>query len=125
MNISNGTRQGAILSPLFWAVYADPLLRRLRDLGLGVHIAGLFVGAVCYCDDVLLIAPTRSAMQRMLLEMEAFANESNIQFSTNPVPSKSKSNDSRGYLASMTFMLLISGRKDGRRLSEKNNCISC
>ena len=70
MSISNGTRQGAILSPLFWAVYADPLLRRLRDLGLGAHIAGLFVGAVCYCDDVLLIAPTRSAMQRMLLEME-------------------------------------------------------
>ena len=32
--ISNGTRQGAILSPIFWSVYADPLLRRLRALGL-------------------------------------------------------------------------------------------
>ena len=40
---------------------------------------------------MLLIAPTRSAMQRMLLEMEAFAEESNIMFSTNPLPSKSKS----------------------------------
>ena len=29
MSISNGTRQGAILSPIFWAVYADPLLQRL------------------------------------------------------------------------------------------------
>ena len=62
MTISNGTRQGAILSPIFWAVYADPLLRRLRDLGLGAHVGGLFVGAVCYADDVLLIAPTRTAM---------------------------------------------------------------
>ena len=62
MCISNGTRQGAILSPIFWAVYADPLLQRLRDLGLGAHVAGLFVGAVCYADDVLLIAPTRTAM---------------------------------------------------------------
>ena len=91
MNISNGTRQGAILSPIFWAVYADPLLQRLRDLGLGAHVAGIFMGAVCYADDVLLIAPTRSAMQRMLFEMEAFAEESNIMFSTHHLPSKSKS----------------------------------
>ena len=49
------------------------------------------MGAVCYADDVLLIAPTRSAMQRMLFEMEAFAEESNIMFSTHHLPSKSKS----------------------------------
>ena len=91
MTITNGTRQGAILSPNFWAIYADPLLERLRGLGLGAHVAGLFVGAVCYADDVLLIAPTRSAMQRMIYEMEEFARESNIIFSTNPVPAKSKS----------------------------------
>ena len=88
--ISNGTRQGAMLSPIFWAIYADPLLKRLRSLGLGAHVAGLFMGAVCYADDVLLIAPTRSAMQRMLFELEAFAEESNIMFSTDPSPSKSK-----------------------------------
>ena len=87
MTISNGkARQGAILSSILWAVYADPLLQRLRDLGLGAHVAGLFMGAVCYADDVLLIAPTRTAMQRMLSEMEAFAEESNVTFSTHPVP---------------------------------------
>ena len=46
---------------------------------------------VCYADDVLLIAPTRNAMQRMLLEIENFAAASNIDFSTDPLPSKSKS----------------------------------
>ena len=88
--ITNGTRQGAILSPLFWSVYVDPLLKRLRTLGLGAHVAGLFMGAVCYADDVLLIAPTRSALQRMLYELEDFAKESNVIFSTDPVPTKSK-----------------------------------
>ena len=88
MTMSNGTRQGAILSPIFWAVYADPMLQRLRELGLGAHVAGLFMGAVCYADDVLLIAPTR--MQRMLMELEDFAEDSNINFSTDPIPHKSK-----------------------------------
>ena len=91
MTISNGTRQGAILSPFIWAVYADPLLKRLRSLGLGAHVFGKFMGAVCFADDLLLIAPTRSAMQRMLLEMESFAQEFNITFSTDPSPAKSKS----------------------------------
>ena len=90
MTIANGTRQGAILSPIFWAVYADPMLQRLRQLGLGAHVAGLYMGAVCYADDVLLIAPTRNAMQRMLVELEAFAEESNITFSTDPEAQKSK-----------------------------------
>ena len=66
------------------------MLKRLRDLGLGVHVIGLFMGAVCYADDVLLVAPTRSAMQRMLWEVEMFAKESNIEFSTDPIPGKSK-----------------------------------
>ena len=48
------------------------------------------MGAVCYADDVLLIAPTRNAMQRMLIELEDFAEDSNITFSTDPIPHKSK-----------------------------------
>ena len=48
------------------------------------------MGAVCYADAVLLIAPTRSAMQRILLEIESFAEESNVTFSTDPLPTKSK-----------------------------------
>ena len=71
MTMSKGIRQGAVLSPLFWSIYVDPLLKHLR--GLGAHVAGIFMGAVCYADDFLLIAPTRSAMQRMLEETEVFA----------------------------------------------------
>ena len=67
------------------------MLLHLRRLGLGAHVAGIFMGAVCYADDVLLIAPSRNAMQRMLLELEKFALESNITFSTDPTPAESKS----------------------------------
>ena len=90
-SISNGTRQGSVMSPILWAIYCDPLIKRLRKLGLGAHIAGLYMGVACFADDVILIAPCYQAMQIMLQEVEAFAQEHNVQFSTDPVPQKSKS----------------------------------
>ena len=64
---------------------------RLRALGVGCRMGGLFVGAFLYCDDILLIAPNRHAMVLMLRECEMFAEESNVIFSTDPDPQKSKS----------------------------------
>ena len=90
-SITNGTRQGAILSPFFWAVYCDLLIKELRKLGVGAHIAGMFMGVACYADDVVLIAPCRQAMQMMLNTVKSFADRYNISFSTDPEPKKSKS----------------------------------
>ena len=49
------------------------------------------MGCVLYADDLLLIAPSRSAMQRMLEEINSFAKEVNITFSSDEDPNKSKS----------------------------------
>ena len=90
-SITNGTRQGAILSPTFWSVYCDLMIKELRQLGVGAHVAGMFMGVACYADDVVLIAPCRQAMQMMLNTVEDFAARYNISFSTDPDPRKSKS----------------------------------
>ena len=89
--ITNGTRQGSILSPFFWAIYCDDLIKELRKLGVGAHVAGLFMGIACYADDVVLIAPCRQAMDLMLAKVEEYAIRHNISFSTDPCPAKSKS----------------------------------
>ena len=65
-------------------------LFELRSLGVGCYVAGLFYGAVGFCDDILLLAPTRDGMQLMLNVCEAFALRNNLQFSTDPNPTKSK-----------------------------------
>ena len=49
------------------------------------------LGVVCYADDVLLMAPTRQAMEQMLRVVEKFAADSNVKFSTDPNPAKSQS----------------------------------
>ena len=89
--IANGTRQGSVASPAFWSVYLDPLFAELRKEGVGCHLAGMWMGAVGYADDVILLAPSRAAAQRMLGTCERFAAANNIQFSTNTDPDKSKS----------------------------------
>ena len=54
---SNSIKQGSVASPPFWSIYIDPLIARLREDGVGCHIAGLFRGVIVYCDDLLLLAP--------------------------------------------------------------------
>ena len=58
----NGTRQGSVLSPYFFGVYIDELLQMLRRSGVGCYIGGRFFGAMGYADDLILLAPCRSAM---------------------------------------------------------------
>ena len=89
--IMNGIRQGSIASPVLWAVYCDQLIKELRHLGLGAHVAGLFMGVAAYADDLVLVAPTRHAMQLMLAVCEKYAEQYNIKFSTDINPNKSKS----------------------------------
>ena len=88
--ISNGTRQGSVLSPILFSVYLDDLLRKLRGLQLGCHIGGYWLGGCGYADDLILLAPSRDVLQRMLEVCETYASEHNLVFSTDPEPAKSK-----------------------------------
>ena len=88
--IVNGTRQGSVLSPTLFAVYMDEILVKLRSLGVGCYVEEVFMGAMGYADDLVLLAPSRSAMQLMLDACEDFGTRNNLKFSTDNDPSKSK-----------------------------------
>ena len=88
--LTNGTRQGSVLSPALWCIYLDDLLVELRSLKLGCYVAGVWVGACAYADDLLCMAPTRSMLQKMVSVCEQYGKTHNMVFSTDPVPSKSK-----------------------------------
>ena len=60
--VSNGVRQGSVLSPVLFAVYLDGLLQKLSETGVGCYRGTHFVGAVCYADDIALLAPSPSAL---------------------------------------------------------------
>ena len=65
-SVSNGVRQGGVLSPYLFVVYVDGLLEELSNGGVGCYWGSSFVGALAYADDVLLLAPFASALRCML-----------------------------------------------------------
>ena len=88
--LTNGTRQGSVISPALWCIYLDGLLWELRKRKLGCFVRGLWMGACAYADDLLCLAPTRLVLQKMMEVCEQYGREHNLVFSTDPVPSKSK-----------------------------------
>ena len=88
--ITNGTRQGSVLSPALFSVYLDDLIQKLRKLGLGCHVGGWWIGACGYADDIILLAPLRSVLQEMVRVCQEYGESHNLIFSTDHNPSKSK-----------------------------------
>ena len=78
--VSNGVRQGGVLSPILFTVYLDELLQWLTALGIGCHVGHHYVGSTCYADDITLLAPSPSALRVLLRECELFASEHNLKF---------------------------------------------
>ena len=50
-SVSNGVRQGSVLSPVLFSVYLDELLEKLSNSGVSCHWGGSFVGALCYAEQ--------------------------------------------------------------------------
>ena len=79
-SVSNGVRQGSVLSPVLFAVYLDGLLSELEGSGVGCYWGAHFVGAVCYADDIALLTPCPSAMRTMLSVCEEYAVTHGLKF---------------------------------------------
>ena len=79
-DVTNGVRQGGILSPLLFTVYIDELLEKLKRNGIGCHMGHHFVGALGYADDIILLCPSVAGLKDMIKICEEYANEHNIIF---------------------------------------------
>ena len=85
-SVSNGVRQGGVLSPILFIVYIDELLIRLQSQAVGCHWSHYFAGAFGYADDIVLLAPSASALRMMLNACCQFATDYNLIFN----PGKTK-----------------------------------
>ena len=86
--ISNGVKQGAVLSAILFCVYVNDLYKLLRKRRSGCWINGHYMGILGYSDDILLLAPTVDSLKDMVKSCEDYAINHNLEFSTNSIPKK-------------------------------------
>ena len=97
-----GLPQGAVLSPLLYALYINGFAEELREQQLGVDVYGRRVGILLYADDIVLIAENADQLQLMLDRATHYASRWQFRFNTKPgksdvviVPQQRKTRDFR------------------------------
>jgi hypothetical protein len=65
-NVSNGVRQGGLLSPTLFTVYMNELIEGLNATGVGCFISGKCVNNLLYADDTALLSPSVKSMNMLL-----------------------------------------------------------
>src|SRR5258706_15390528 len=66
-----------------FCVYIDDLLVKLSESNVGCYVGLNFVGALAYADDIVLIAPSPSAMRKLLTVCDVYASSYDIVFNAN------------------------------------------
>ena len=78
--VSNGVKQGGILSPILFNVYMDQLSVKLNASNIGGAIGGVLVNHLCYADDICLISLSSAGMQQLLNICDTYAKEYDLLY---------------------------------------------
>ena len=70
--IGKGARQGCILSPCLFNVYAEYIMRNagLEEAQAGIKIAGKNLNNLRYADDTTLTAETEEELKSLLMKVK-------------------------------------------------------
>ena len=80
--IKNGVRQGSLLSPFLFRFYVRNLMKMTVSSRIGCNIGGTFINLLAYADDMVILAPSWAALQKLLTTIQTAAAEINMSFNT-------------------------------------------
>ena len=65
-NVSNGVRQGGILSPYLFCIDVDELSKMLNNEHVGCFVGTMLVNHLMYADDLVLLSPSAAGLSILL-----------------------------------------------------------
>ena len=70
--IRKGVRQGCILSPCLFNLYAEHIMRNagLQEAQAGIKIAGRNINNLRYADDTILMAESEEELKNLLMKVK-------------------------------------------------------
>ena len=80
--VSNGVRQGGILSPFLFNVYVDDLSKLLNTCTTGCMIGGSLINHVMYADDLVVFSPCADGLSYLLSKCEMFGINHDIVYNS-------------------------------------------
>ena len=80
--VTNGVRQGGILSPYLFCVYADELSRMLNNVNAGCFVGASLVNHLMYADDLVLLAPSAAGLSLLLSACSYYGIEFDVKFNS-------------------------------------------
>ena len=81
--VTQGVRQGGVLSSYLYKAYINVLLQQLQSHGLGFHIGATYVGCPSCADDVALLSTSTTEMQAMVNIASSFNDDSQTELNAN------------------------------------------
>eukprot|EP00914_Ancora_sagittata_P033344 GHVO01067210.1.p1 GENE.GHVO01067210.1~~GHVO01067210.1.p1 ORF type:complete len:383 (-),score=-6.21 GHVO01067210.1:742-1737(-) len=80
--VLNGVRQGSLLSPKLFVLYNDQLSIALRSCSTGCFVNGTCTNHFFYADDICLLAPSSSALQKLINVCSSYGVQHDIIFNS-------------------------------------------
>ena len=83
VHVSNGVRQGGVLSPYLFVVYLDDLSNELNNIKAGCYIGEVLLNHLMFADDICVFCPSVRWLQRILDVCQTYAESHGIIFNCN------------------------------------------
>lgn len=80
--VTNGVRQGGILSPMLFNLYMDDLSKRLKDCKTGCMVGDRLINHLLYADDLVIMSPYSAGLQQLLRVCSDYGQQFDIKFNS-------------------------------------------